>query len=531
VSAFDLIVRNAKIVDGTGSPWRWGDVGITDRKIEAIGKIPEGTPCGMEVNAGGEVLAPGFIDIHTHNDFLLLKDATSSPKLKQGITTIMIGQCGISAAPVTSERVHLLDAYTGFIKAGAKPLWNWTSFGDYLNVLESLELGLNVGSFVGHGTIRLNVMGFDSRDPSQEEVFLMRELAQRAMEEGAFGMTSGLIYPPGVFSSPVEVQEVAKGLRERNGLYLSHMRNESYDVVKSVYETIEVAEKAGIPGQVLHHKACGQKNFGKVQETLMVLERARERGVDMTVDQYPYAASSTTLRAILPPWVHEGGVEKIMERLSDSLTRERLKKEMLTTENWENMLLSSGGPEGVMMLYTPETPEYEGCTLKEIGDFMGRDPIDAAFEVILANKGSDTACYFLMDERDVQYVMKHPLVMVASDSIPSAPGAKCHPRTNGAFPRVLGKYVREKRTLNLEEAVRKMSGFPATRLNLSKKGFIKHGMDADLVLFNPDTVRDGATFDNPLGDPEGISYVFVGGRLAVKNGICTGVTAGKVLRN
>ncbi len=530
MSEFDLVIRNARIVDGTNAPWFRGDVGVRNGRIEYVGPLPEDVSCASEIDAGGEVLAPGFIDMHTHNDFLLLKDPATVPKLKQGVTTIMIGQCGISAAPISKEKVDLLDSYTGFVKAGVTPEWNWRSFGEYLDVLGGLELGVNVGSFVGHGTIRLNVLGFESRNPSGGELEEMRSLAHRAMEEGAFGMTSGLIYPPGVYSTSGEVEEIARGLKDRQGLYLSHMRNESTDVVRSVHETVAVAEKAGIPGQVLHHKACGRKNFGKVRDTLAVLEKARERGVDMTVDQYPYAASSTTLRSILPPWVHEGGVAKVIERLSDPVLRERLKQEILTTDDWENMLLSSGGAEGVLLLYAPLTPQYEGKTLPEIGETMGKDPLDAAFDVIVANKGSDTACYFMLDDDDVKYVIKHPLVMVASDTIPSAPGAKCHPRTNGTFPRVLGKYVREEKTLRLEEAVWKMSGFPATRLGLSSKGFVKAGMDADLVLFNPDTVLDGATFEDPFGDPKGISHVFVAGRLAMKNGEYTGAAAGRVLR-
>ena len=530
VSGFDLVIRNARIVDGTNSPWFRGDVGIRKGKIEYVGSLPKGVPCGEEIDAGGKVLAPGFVDMHTHNDFLLLGEPASVSKLKQGVTTIMIGQCGISPAPIDQDKVSLLDAYTGFVKAGVKPEWNWKSFGDYLSVLDGLDLGVNVGSFVGHGTIRLNVLGFESRNPSAEELARMREFARQAMEDGAYGMTSGLIYPPGVYSTSVEIEEIASGLKDRNGIYLSHMRNESVDVVKSVHETLAVAEKAGIPGQVLHHKACGRKNFGKVRDTLALLEKARDRGVDMTVDQYPYAASSTTLRSILPPWVHEGGLAKVMERLSDPALRERIKKEILTTDDWENMVLSSGGPEGVMVVYSPETPQYEGKRLPDIARAMGRDPLEAAFEVILANHGADTSCYFMLDEDDVKFVMKHPLVMVASDTIPPAPGAKCHPRSNGTFPRVLGKYVREEKTLRLEEAVWKMSGFPATRLQLQGKGFIKAGMDADMVLFDPDIVRDGATFEDPFGDPVGISRVFVGGRLAVKDGSFTGAAAGKVLR-
>jgi len=527
---FDLVIRNARIVDGANSPWYRGDVGVRDGTIVFVGTLPADAAAASEIDAADRALAPGFIDMHTHNDFLLLKEPASVPKLKQGVTTVMVGQCGISAAPVRPEKAPLLESYTGFIMAGASPGWHWRSFGEYLDVLGGLELGVNVGSFVGHGTIRLNVLGFEDRTPSRDELAAMRDHARRAMEEGAFGMTSGLVYAPGVYSAPEEVEEIAKGLVERRGLYLSHMRSESDDVVASVRETIAVAEKLGIPGQVLHHKACGRRNRGKVKETMRLLEEARERGVDMTADQYPYAAGSTTLRSILSPWVHEGGVDRLIERLADSALRERLKREIPEAEGWENMLRNSGGPEGVMMLYCPKTPDFEGKRLTEIGAMTGSDPLDAAFDIIIANRGSDTACFFQLAEEDVQFVMKHPLVMVASDSIPPALGAKCHPRTNGTFPRVLGRYVREQKILRLEEAVWKMSGFPAARLGLAKKGLVREGMDADLVLFDPETVIDGATFEDPFGSPKGISHVFVSGRLAVHNGEYTGAAAGKVLR-
>ncbi len=371
---FDLVIRNARIVDGTGTPWYRGDAGVRDGVIAAVGTLPPGVPCAEEIDAGGEVLAPGFIDMHTHNDFLLLGDGAGVSKLRQGVTTILVGQCGISAAPIRDERVPLLDAYTGFIRAGVTPEWNWRSFAEYLDVLDGLDLGLNVGSFVGHGTIRLNVLGFENRLPSPDELREMREMARAALEEGAFGMTSGLIYPPGVYSTSGEVEEIARGLTERRGLYLSHMRNESSGVVESVRETIAVAERAGIPAQVLHHKATGRANHGKVRETLALLEEARERGVDMTVDQYPYTAGSTTLRSILPPWVNEGGLEKLMERLRDPVLRERIRQgdpdDGQLGEHADELRRPGGCPGG---LY-PGDAGIQGKRLPEIGEMTGRDP-------------------------------------------------------------------------------------------------------------------------------------------------------------
>lgn len=530
MSCYDLVIKNAKVIDGTGSPWYWGDVGVKDGKVSFVGKFGDYVCAEEVIDAKGQVLSPGFIDCHTHSDFLLFRDPTMLSKLKQGVTTQMIGPCGLSAAPIKPDKVKLLDSYVGFIKAGAEPKYNWQSFGEFLDALDELDLGTNVGAYVGHGTIRINVMGFDARKPTEEELVEMRKQTRDAMAEGAFGMTTGLIYPPGVYSEPDEIVEMAKALKEFNGVYLSHMRNESYDVLKSVQETINVAEKAGIAAQIHHHKACGKKYWGLVKESIKLIEEARNKGLDITVDQYPYTASSTTLRSILPPWVHEGGIEKVIERLQDPAQRARIIDEINNTDNWDNFLKLSDGPEGVLMVYTPVTPQYEGKTLVQIGEMMGKDPLEAAFDVIVANKGADTACYFMLDEDDVKYVMKSPLTMVGSDSIPVAPGAKCHPRTNGTFPRVLGKYVREENTLTLEEAVKKMTLLPAGRFNMQSKGLIKTGMDADLVLFDPDTVIDGADFENPFKDPIGINYVIVNGKVVIKDGEFTGRTAGKVLR-
>lgn len=528
--SYDLVVKNARIVDGTGSPWFRGDIGVKDGKISYIGKLPEDVCADEIIDAGGQVLSPGFIDSHAHSDFVLFRDPTMLSKLKQGVTTQMIGPCGISPAPIKPERVELLDKYVGFIKAGAEPKYNWQTFGEYLNVLDELDLGTNIGSYVGHGTVKLNVMGFDARKPTEEELKEMRRQVRDAMADGAFGMTTGLIYPPGVYSEPEEIVEVAKALKEFNGVYLSHMRSEGNNVVQAVKETINVAEKVGIPAQVHHHKACGKKNRGIVKETIKLLEEARQRGVDMTIDQYPYTAGSSTLRAIIPPWVQEGGIEKVIERLQDQALRARIIDEINNTDDWENLIHLTDGPEGVLIVYTPSTPEYQGKTLVRIGEMMGKDPIEAALDIIIANKGFDNACYFILDEDDVKYVMKSPLTMIGSDSIFAAPGAKCHPRTNGTFPRVLGKYVREEKTLTLEEAVKKMTGFPASRFNMQYKGLIRLGMDADLVIFDSDTVIDRADYEDPFKDPVGINYVIVNGNVTLKNGQFTGKTSGKVIR-
>ncbi|WMJ78446.1 MULTISPECIES: N-acyl-D-amino-acid deacylase family protein [unclassified Sedimentibacter] len=527
---FDLVVKNAKVIDGTGNPWFYGCVGVKDGKIAYIGNLNDDIDCCEIIDAKHQILSPGFIDCHTHSDFALLRDPGMLSKLKQGVTTQLIGPCGISAAPISPDRVNLLDAYAGFAKAGVEPEYNWETFGDFLNVIDKLPLGTNIGAYVGHGTVKINVMGFESRKPTEEELKEMKKQVREAMEDGAFGMSSGLIYPPGVYSEPEEIEEMAKELNRFNGVYLSHMRNESYNLLKAVKEIIHVAEVANIPVQVHHHKAMGIKNWGLVKESVKLIEEARKKGLDITIDQYPYTASSTTLRACLPPWVHEGGIEKIIERLNDPSTRARIIADIEYTDNWENFYKNSNGAKGVVISYTPYTPEFECKTLYEAGKMVEKEPLDVLCDIIAANKGNDNACYHMLSEDDINYVMKSPYTMIGSDSIPVAPGAKCHPRTNGTFPRVLGKYAREGGVITLEDAVKKITGYPAGRFNIMGKGLIKVGYDADLVIFNPDTVIDGATYEDPFKEPIGINFVLVNGQLAIKEGKSTGNTSGRVVR-
>ncbi|MBN1333392.1 MAG: D-aminoacylase [Synergistales bacterium] len=528
--SFDLIIKNARIYDGTRTPWFRGDVGVTGGKIEYIGKLPPDIVATEVIDANNSVLCPGFIDIHAHSDFMLLRDSVMLSKLSQGVTTQIIGMCGVSPAPVSEETLDLLDQYVGFTKAGAKPDWNWRSVGDWLSVLEKLDLGTNVGTYVGQGTIRIAVMGFADRNPTTGELSAMKQLVEDSMEQGAVGLSSGLIYPPGVYSSRDEIISICKGLMNKHGIYESHVRSESYGVVDGVKETIEVGERLGIPVQISHHKAAGKDNWGLVKLTLDEVEKARARGVDITVNQYPYTACSTTLRAILPPWVHEGGVGKLIERLRNTDYRKRIKEEIKTQTSWENFIKHCGNYNGVYLLYTPQTPEFEGKSLKEAAEITGKDELDTAFDIIIENQGLDTAGYEVMSEEDVKYVLKHPSVIVASDSIPAAPGAKSHPRAFGTNPRVLGKYVREEKTLSMEEAIWKMTGFPAARMGLWTKGLIRIGMDADIVLFDPETVKDQATFADPFKEAQGIEYVIVCGKIVVKEGKYTGISAGKVIR-
>lgn len=532
METYDLVIKNARIIDGTGGPWFRGDVCVKGGSIVSIGKCKDkDNVCANHViDAQDKVLAPGFIDIHGHYELFLLNDPAPLTALRQGVTTNVISQCGFSPAPVREDKIELIDLHTGFIKGGADVKWNWRSFGDYMEVLDNIGLGINIASFVGQGTIRLNVMGNRSCKPTKKELEDMRALADEALNDGAFGISTGLVYPPGVYTDTDEIIEIAKMLKKCNGLYISHIRSETNKVVEAVNEIINIAERAEVPAQVAHLKAGGKNNWGKVHEAVRMLEEARERGTDITVDQYPYSSASTTLRAILPPWAQIGSVENVIERLTDPRLRAKIAREVLNDESYENFFKHSGGPEGVVILNTPETPEYEGENLYNISNIMRKEPIDAAFDIIIKNKGYDNACYIMMNEDDVKYVLKQPLVMIGSDSLPALPNAKVHPRTTGTFPRVLGKYVRQEKTVSLEEAIWKMTGFPASRLNLPNKGLIKVGMDADLVVFDPDTVIDGSDFKDPFKEPEGIDYVIVNGKIVMNKGKFTGVRAGKTIK-
>lgn len=528
----DLLIKNARIVNGLGAPWFRGSVGVARGRIAAMGAAAEGASAAVVLDAEDRYLAPGFVDMHTHSDFDLLRSPEALGKLRQGITTQAIGQCGFSAAPVSDEHLALLDNYTGFIKAGVVPDWTWRSFGQWLAKLETLPLGGNVASFVGHGTVRIAVMGFADRPATPQEAARMRSMVEQCMAEGAVGMTSGLVYAPGVYTPAEEMAAVARGLAPWRGLYESHMRNESDAVVQSVVELIAVGRSAGIPVQISHHKACGQQNYGLVGETLALVDEARAEGLDVTMNFYPYDAASTTLRAILPAWVQEGGVDKLIERLASPEVRTRLQAEVEAAAcSWDNYYRNCGGADGVILLFFPRTPEYEGLTLAQAAERMGRTPVDAACELIVANRGEDNCGYRMISEADMERIMRHPAALVASDSIPCPPGGKAHPRSYSAFPRVLDRYVRQRRVISLEEAVRKMSAFPAQRLGLHDRGVIAPGMAADLVLLDMDRIRDRATFADPAAAPEGIDCVVVNGVVCMERGQPTGASPGAVLRS
>lgn len=529
MNEFEVLFTNGKIIDGTGAPWYRGDVGLNGGRISAVGKLSGKCTAQQTFDISGLVLSPGFIDIHCHSDFAFLEKGLCDSKICQGVTTQVIGHCGISAAPVSPQYLHLLDSYTGNTKAGVDVPWSWTTFDQWLDFLADRDLPTNVMSCVGQGTLRIAVMGFEKRKASEEELGKMRALLEESLDAGAVGLSSGLIYPPGLYTDENELADLCSILSRYNAPYFSHIRNESSQLVEALEEAIRLGERCLMPVHISHHKAAGRKNWGTVSKTLKIMEEARSRGIDVTADQYPYVAGCSTLRAILPPWVHEGGVPIILERLKQPETRIRIVEEIKTGLDWENMYLNCS-PEGILLIYTPFTPEMQELSLAEAASKMNLDPIDAVIELIIRNEGCDGAVYSMMCEDDVEKVMKHPLVMIGSDSIPAGPGMSCHPRTNGTFPRVLGRYAREKQIMSIEEAVRKMTSLPAMRLGLQKKGVIREGMDGDIVIFNEDLIQDRADYKKPFEQPVGISHVVINGVFALKNGNLTGLRPGQVLR-
>lgn len=523
---YDLLFQNAKIVDGTGAPWYYGDVAVSGGRIAKIGKIKDSAK--QVIDAGGLVLSPGFIDIHSHSDFTIMTYPLSESRILQGVTTELGGDCGLSPAPVNPAKKELLQRYVGFL-SGDMP-FNWQTMGQYLDAVEKNGTSTNFATMVGQGTIRIATMGFDDREPTQEELAQMRQAAADAMADGAYGLSTGLIYPPGCYSFVDEISEVAKGIAPYGGFYESHMRNEADDIIASVEETIEVGKRAGVPVQIVHHKICDRKNWQvKGHATIAMIKKARAEGFDITVDQYPYIASATTLTSMLPKWTMAGGMDEMIQRLQNPEIRAKIREEILQSRaksqrTWSDILIA-----GVNKDCNKWT---QGLTVQQIGDKLGKDPIDAAFELIIDENGEVNQVTFGMCEEDVEFIMGQEFVMIGSDGsgMPLSASGVPHPRNFGTFPRVIGHYSRDRGLFSLEKAIHKMTGMPAARIGLGDRGVIKQGMWADLVLFDEKTIIDTPSYTDPKQPCAGIEKVFVNGVLTAQNGVHTGAKAGMVLR-
>ena len=520
----DIVIRNGRVLDGTGNPWVRADVSVEGDRIQGVGQVEAQAP--TVIDAEDMYVCPGFIDMHAHPDLTVLYKEVQDYKLRQGITTEVSGNCGFTAAPLSPNTEELLKRYVAFITPPSGVTWRWRTFADYLDAVRSSGPATNLAPLIGHGTVRIAVMGFDQRAPTPEELEQMKSLVLEAMEAGAFGLSTGLVYVPGTYAETQEVVELAKVASRYGGMYATHMRDEGDRLIESIEESAEIGRQAGLRVQISHHKAAGRANHGKVYESLALLEGLREQGLDITADQYPYHASSTTLQSILPPWAQEGGVDQVIRRLQDAHTREKVREELVNASG-ETRMGASLDDILVSSLAGEANQRTIGLSIADIGTLRGQDPIDTVFDLLVEEGCAVGMVAFSMSEEDVRAVMTHPTTIIGTDGLYS-PGNP-HPRVYGTYPRILGRYVRDEKLLSVEEAVRKMTSFPARKLGLTNKGLLRPGADADIVVFNPQTVMDRATFQQARQYPEGIEYVLVNGQICVERGQFTGRTAGRVL--
>ena len=498
---FDLLIRGGRVVDGTGNPWLRADVAVRGDRIARIGHLPDAA-ADRVLDAGGLVVAPGFVDPHTHAVRGIFDVPTADNYLLQGVTTLTEGNDGSSPWPIGEHLARIADA-------GVSPNW---------------------AVFAGQGTIRRTVMGSDDREPTRDELDRMRALVAEAMEEGAFGLSTGLFYVPGSFTAAEEVIALSAVAAGYGGIYISHMRDEALGLLDSVRETIRIGAEAGIPVQITHHKALGRGAWGRSADSLALVDAARARGIDVTIDQYPYTASQTSITAVVPQWAQAGGTQALIARLRDPETRRRIREEIVHRIEHDR---GGGDPANVVIGLCAWDRSLEGKSLAAILAGRGVEATlahaaDLVMEIV--ENGGARAIYHAMDEGDVERIMRHPATAVGSDGGVSVFGAGVpHPREYGTFARVLGRYVRERGVLTLEEAVRKMSGATAARLGLQDRGLLREGFFADVAVFDPGRIIDRATFEDPHRYADGVEYVLVNGVLVVDGGAHTGARPGRVL--
>jgi len=531
--SYDLIITNGRVIDGAGNPWFKADVGIKDGRIQTVGHIA--TKDAKIIDASCMVVSPGFIDLHTHSDWTLLVDPLGQSKIRQGVTTEVLGQCGGSAAPITDATAeHFEKTLAPNIREHVDITWR--TMAEYLQHCESVGLGINVAPQVGFGVIRNNVLQYENRAPTPEELEQMKGFVREAMEAGAFGMSTGLIYTPQPYAKTDEIIELAKVVHEYQGLYASHIRGETDTLLEAVAEAIEIGRQSGCPVHIAHFKAAGKANWGKTEKTCEMVEAGRAEGLDITVDQYPYTAGATGLGAVLPDWAHVGGVEKMLERLRDPETREKIKKDFAEgIPGWENFIEHAGYGR-IQITDFPVDRSYQGKMIAEVAQLRGdSDPANTLFNLLLEAESRVGIVLHMMDEADVKRVMGQTFMGVGSDAGavattgPLAEG-KPHPRAYGTFARVLGKYVREEKVLTLQEAIRKMTSFGAQRFGWHDRGLIREGFVGDVVVFDPQEIRDLATFKDPHQYAVGVEYVILNGKVVIAQGEHTQVRAGKVLK-
>lgn len=529
---FDVLIKNGRIVDGSGRPAYDGDIGIKNQRIAQIGNLASAAAT-RTIDAQGLMVAPGFIDMLGQSETYLLIDPRGMSKIMMGVTTEITGE-GESSAPINDRQIKEQE---DFLKRFNLTI-DWRTLDQYFKRLEKQGTGLNLGTFVGATQVREYVIGYDNRPPTPAELKTMKALVASAMREGALGLSTSLQYIPARFASTDELVELAKVAHEYGGIYATHQRSEANALDESLNEVFEIARRALIPVEIWHLKTAYKKNWGRMPEILEKIKQARVQGLDVSADIYPYIAGSTSLSACLPPWAQEGGTDKMLGRLRNPQTRERIKKEISADhKDWENIFLGSGGPAGILIgsVVNRDLEAMQGKRLSEIAEEQKKDPIDTLFDFILADHAQTGAIYFMMSEEDMRAAMRAPFVNFCTDSGSRATdgplaGSKSHPRGWGSYPRILGHYVRDEHLLSMEEAIHKMTGGPAARVGLKERGLLRVGMFADVTVFNPQTVIDRATFESPNQYPVGIEYVLVNGQISVDKGQRTSALAGQVIR-
>jgi N-acyl-D-amino-acid deacylase len=528
---FDVIIRNGTVYDGTGAEPRQADVAIRGDRIVGVGDF-KSAKANTVIDAKGLAIAPGFINMLSWSTESLIQDGRSQSEIRQGVTTEIMGE-GESMGPVNDRvREHILRDQTD-IKYDV----TWNTLAEYLQYLEKRGVSCNVASFIGATTIREYVIGFEDKQPTPGQLDQMRELVRKEMEAGALGIGTSLIYPPAFYAKTEELIEMCKVAAKYQGKYISHMRSEGNQLFEALDELLRIAREANIPAEVYHIKAAGKKNWPKEHELLERIERAQKDGLNVHADMYTYTAAGTGLDACLPPWTEDGGYPALFKRLRDPATREKIKAEvMVDSDKWENLYLAAGSPEKILLVgfKSEKLKPLTGKTLAEVAKMRGKDPIDTAMDLIAEDESRISTVYYVMSEENVKKELRKPWISFGSDEASQAPESPFtesnpHPRAYGNFARVLGKYVRDEKALSMADAIHRLSGLPATNLGLDHRGFLKEGMFADVVVFDPATITDHATFEKPHQFATGVKHVFVNGVQVIKDGEHTGAKPGRAL--
>jgi dihydroorotase/N-acyl-D-amino-acid deacylase len=529
---FDIIIKSGHVIDGTGSAWYAADVGIRDARISAIGKL-DPAQARRVVDAAGKVVAPGFIDMLGQSELSILVNPHLPSKIYQGITTEITGEGG-SAAPL-NDAIIKADHVT-YEHLGINP--DWLTLQSYFGKLDERGIGINLATYVGATQVRRMILGDVDRAPSPAELDQMKALVRQAMKDGAVGLSTALQYPPAPYAKTEELIALASEAARFGGIYASHIRDEGNAIIPALDEAIRIGREAHIPVEVWHLKAAGKLNWGRMPEIVAHIQKARDSGVDITADTYAYPAWFNNLSAFIPPWAHDGGDQKMIERLKDPAARARIRKDMQThSTDWDNEWEEVPGPQSILVsvVSNPKLVPLQGKTIDQIARQWKKDPIDTICDLLIEDRGYTNVAVFGMDERDVALALQQPWVSICNDSQGTSPDGLLgiehpHPRAYGTFPRILRKYVREEKKLTLEEAIRKFAALPAQKMRLGDRGVLKVGMCADVVVFDPDTITDRATFEEPNQLSVGMRYVLVNGILVVDAGKMTDALAGQVLR-